>query len=135
MKQLMTLTIGQKYTVVKFGEMGFIFALQITLMESKITPYAQYQETVVLAFKQKGKRNIRQIRIFERDDYLVYEGWVSVNTEMYVEQLSDGCKRSLLSFDREYLQIAKRSVANAPLLERLTPCSNADTAAIREGRI
>lgn len=125
MKNLSALKIGSRYTLVKMGDMGFPFAAHLELVDRKITPYAQYAETVLLTFKLKGKRNLRELRIFERDDYLIYEGWVAVNTEMYVETLppSPGgltCKRSLTSFDVEYLLRAKRSVAQAPLIEKIS---------------
>jgi hypothetical protein len=78
---------------------------------------------VLLIFKLKGKRNLRQIRVIGRDDYLVYEGWVAVNTEMYVEEEQVGgmtVRRSLASCDIEYLLRAKRSVAQAPLIEQVS---------------
>lgn len=123
MKQLMALKPGQKYTFVKMGDMGFPFALQLQLIDQKIEPYAQYAESVVLIFKLKGKRNLRQIRIIGRDDYLVYEGWVPINTEMYVEEEKVGdmtVRRSLSSCDIEYLLRAKRSVAQVPLIEQIS---------------
>lgn len=124
MKQLSALKIGQKYTFVKLSEFGFPHAVKIELVEFKIESYAQYPETTVLKFKLKGKRNLRGLRIFERDSYLVYEGWVEVDTEMYVETLpaTPGglpCQRSLSSFDNEYLMRAKRSVPQIALIENI----------------
>ena len=124
MKQLSVLKIGQKYTLVKLGDFGFPFTLQLELVEHKIVPYAQHRETALLTFKLRRKRNPRQLRIFERDEYLVYEGWVEVDTEMYVKTLPaiNGltCKQSLRSFDNEYLMRAKRSVPQPPLIDNIS---------------
>lgn len=123
MNRLTALKTGHRYTLVKMGDMGFPFALHLELVEQKIEPYAQYAATVLLIFKLKGKRKLRQVRIFGHDDYLIYEGWVEVNTEMYVEEDKSGLmtvRRSLASCDIEYLLRAKRSVAQAPLIEQIS---------------
>ena len=123
MKELTALKVGHRYTLVKLSDFGFPYAAQLELAESKVEPYAQYPETVVLAFKLKGKRKLRHLRIFNRDEYLVYQGWIEVNTEMYVETLpgtdDTTVSRSLRSFDNEYLYRAKRSVAQKPLIEKI----------------
>jgi hypothetical protein len=123
MNALTALKEGQRYTVVKMGDMGFCFSVQFELVEKRIEPWAQYAESVLLIFKQKGKRNLRQIRFINRDDFLVYEGWVEANTEMFVEEDKSGpftVKKSLLSCDIEYLLRAKRSVTKAPLIEQIS---------------
>lgn len=123
MKRLMALKAGHKYTLVKMGDMGFPFALHLELASQKIESYAQYAETVLLIFKLKGKRNLRQIRVLDRDDYLVYEGWIEVNTNMYVEKDESGpltIQRSLSSCDIEYLLRAKRSTKQTPLIEKIS---------------
>ena len=123
MKELTALKLGHKYTLVKLSDFGFPYSAQLELAESKVEPYAQHAETVILAFKLKGKRKLRHLRIFNRDEYLVYEGWLEVDTEMYVETLPSTddttVSRSLRSFDNEYLYRAKRSVAKTPLIEKL----------------
>jgi hypothetical protein len=122
-KQLSVLQTGNKYTLVKMGDMGFCFSVQFELVEKRIEPWAQYAESALLIYKQKGKINLRQIRILERDDFLVYEGWVEANTEMYVEEDRSGpfiVKKSLMSCDIEYLLRAKRSVQKQPLIEQIS---------------
>ena len=61
--------------------------------------------------------------MFERDNYLVYEGWIEVDTEMFVEELPGVpglvVQKSLRSFDDEYLNRAKKSVAQVPLIEKI----------------
>ena len=126
MKALNALKEGQRYTVVKMGDMGFCYSVQLELVEKRVEPWAQYAESVLLIFKQKSKRNLRQLRFVERDDFLVYEGWVEANTEMFVEEDNSGpmtIKKSLASCDIEYLLRAKRSVAKAPLIEQISELS------------
>lgn len=123
MKELSALKVGHRYTFVKLSDFGFPYSALLELVEIKVEPYAQHAETTVLTFKLKGKRKLRHLRIFNRDEYLVYDGWVEVDTEMYVETLpsSDDTKvsRSLRSFDNEYLYRAMRSVAQKPLIEKI----------------
>ena len=125
MKALNALKEGQRYTVVKMGDMGFCYSVQLELVEKRVEPWAQYAESVLLIFKQKSKRNLRQLRFVERDDFLVYEGWVEANTEMFVEEDNSGPMtiKSLASCDIEYLLRAKRSVAKAPLIEQIPELS------------
>lgn len=123
MKQLSILNIGQKYTLVKMGDMGFCFSVQFELVEKRVEPWAQYSETVLLVFKEKKKRSLRGIRIIQRDDFLIYDGWVEANTEMFVEVDNSGpltVRKSLASCDIEYLLRAKRSVPQAPLIEQIS---------------
>ncbi len=134
MNTLRDLKPAEKYTIVRFGEMGFLFSVQLTLIRVDIKPFAQYPESVVLVFRKKCGRAPSGLRFLPNDDFLVYEGWVNVNTEMYVSSSVSptgmNCKQSLLSFDREYLMIAKRSVGKEPLFEKISPSPNSDTAAI-----
>jgi hypothetical protein len=134
MKQLLALNAGEKYTIVRYGEMGFVFAVQLIVNAFEVKPYAQYRESVYLIFRKKGARKASAMRFFPNDDYLVYSGWVEVNTSMFVSISVSAsgmtCRTSLLSCDREYLHIAKRSVPAAPIFEKITPLPNADTATI-----
>ena len=134
MKQLLELKSGEKYTIVRFGDMGFVFSVQLALKQVKIESYAQYPESVVLIYLPKRKRSLRGMRFLTNEDYLVYPGWVEVATEMFVSSSKSETgftvSQSLLSCDREYLMIAKRSVATEPLFEKITPMPNADTARI-----
>ena len=122
MKELSALKAGHRYTLVKLNDFGFPYKANLELVEQKIEPYAQYTETMLLTFKLKGKRNLRQLRIFERDNYLVYDGWIEINTEMFVEELPGVAglviQKSLRSFDDEYFSRAKKSVPQVPLIEK-----------------
>lgn len=136
MKPLSTLKVGNRYTIIRFGEMGFLHHRKIELVQYKVEAFAQYPESEVLIFKEKSKRHLAGTRFLPHDDFLVYEGWVDVNTEMFVETdispTGMTCRRSLLSFDREYFEIAKRSVPKAPILEQITSCDATNTREIRE---
>ena len=123
MNQLYALQVFQKYTLVKMGDMGFCFSIQFELVERRAEPWAQYTETMLLIFKEKRKRNLRQVRLLKRDDFLIYDGWVDVNTEMFVEEDTSGpftVRKSLMSCDIEYLLRAKRSVPKPPLIEQIS---------------
>ena len=123
MKELTALKVGHRYTLVKLNDFGFPYKAQLELVDQKITPYAQHAETILLTFKLKGKRYLRELRIFERDKYLVYEGWIEVDTQMFVQKLPGvhglSVQKSLRSFDDEYLNRAKNSVAQLPLIENI----------------
>ena len=120
MKELLNLQIGKRYTIVRQGGMGFVFASHVEITDVKNEPYAQYTESIRLVFKLKGKRNLREMRFLPRDPYLVWEGWQVVNTEMYVESSQENgftVRKSLASFDPESFARAKRSVSHLPIIE------------------
>jgi hypothetical protein len=111
---------GKKYTIVKFGEMGIPYSMQFTLSEARIQPYAQYPEAVMLIFKKKGARNIVGFPILPVDDYLIYSGWIDVNTGLQREPTEYGHTVTIEFYNPEYLENAKRSVSQAPVLENIT---------------
>jgi hypothetical protein len=120
MKEITQLEIGKRYTIVRNDDMGFVFKLHVEIIEIKNEPYAQYPESILLIFKVKGKRNLRQLRFLPRDPYLVWNGWLEINTDMYAETAEE-CgfivRKSLLSFDREYFERAKRSTTEQPIID------------------
>ncbi|MBS1983212.1 MAG: hypothetical protein JST16_03490 [Bdellovibrionales bacterium] len=120
MKELTQLEIGKRYTIVRQGDMGFVFKSHVEIVGAKLEPYAQYPESVLLTFKLRGKRNLRGMRFCPRDSYIVWEDWLSVNTEMFVETTEQSgmiVRKSLASCDPEYFERAKRSVSEMPLIE------------------
>lgn len=102
MKTLSSLQIGERYTLVRFGMMGFLHSISFELIDYQLEPFAQHPETESLVIRPRGKQKLAQIRILENDDLLVYRGWIEVDTEMYVstEQSVTGftCRKSLLTF-------------------------------------
>ena len=106
---------GRKYTLVKFNDFGFPYSMPFTAHDFRIQPYAQYPETGLLVIKPKGKRNLRGIRIYPHSKFLIFKGWVDPDVEMYRDYdfSDDGqveCKKSLLCFASEYMEIARNSV-------------------------
>ena len=108
---------GRKYTLVKFNDLGFPYAIKLTAKELIIEKYAQYPETARLVFKQKGKRKLRQVRIYPHTTFVLFRDWVEPDVNMYRDFNYDDsgkveCSKSLLCFSDEYLRIARESVPN-----------------------
>lgn len=107
-----------KFTLVKYGEFGFLQAVKLNLVEVRVERWAQYPETVLLVGRPFGKRSLIGIRIKPQDRFAIWIGFLEVRTSMWVEnERGDGVtiKKSLLSFDDEYLRMALDSVKEAPL--------------------
>lgn len=116
---LKTLEWGQEYTLVKYGEFGFLFSVKFKLLEVRVQPYAQYPESVMLVGKPYKKRNAYGWRILPQDRFAIWRGYKEVRTSMWVQQENAGSatiKRSLLSCDGEYLRMALDSVVEPPLI-------------------
>lgn len=126
MEQLLKLKTGAKYTLVGFSEFGFPYQVQMILSRIVIEPYAQYPVSYLLIFKQQGKRKERQIRFYDMKKFIVWEGWVYPNTEMYVSRsLKDyesgpvEISKSWVCFDQRYLTCALLSVDREPFIQSL----------------
>lgn len=126
MERLRELIPGNKYTLVGFGEFGFLYQIQMTLKEVRVEPYAQYPVSYVLVFVPERKRSARQVRFYDDRKFIVWDGWVYPNTEMYVRKqvkLYDSqpvtIQESWTCFDQRYLTRAKLSVEQAPIIENL----------------
>lgn len=117
---MITLKPGLQYTLVKYGEIGFVFAVKMTLAEIRVESYAQYPETTMLVFKQKGKRKLRGLRLMPRDRFIIWEGWVDPNVDIYARTVDTSFGpntgfESFLSFSEEYMTRALASVPAPPL--------------------
>lgn len=123
MEQLKKLEVGQKYTIASYGAFGFAYSIQFELVEVQAKPWAQYRETVVLVFKQKGKRKLRQLRFYDYSRFIVWAGYVEPNVSMWATEgeRENGVtfKRSFESFSNEYLERALASVKQEPLFTKL----------------
>ena len=139
MEQLKNLKVGQKYTLVKMGDMGFCYKVQFELIEVRVEPYAQYPESILLVLKERRKRNRGGIRFLPRDSFLIFEGFVDANTEMFVSTLPSEngitCRVSLANCDVEYLYRAKRSVSQAPVIEHITDADIASSQKRSERKV
>lgn len=128
MERLKELVPGKRYTLVAFGEMGFLYQIQMTLQEVRVQPYAQYPVSYCLVFVPERKRTARMVRFYDDVRFIVWDGWVYPNTEMWVSKETKfyevegkeervDCKQSWLCFDQKYLTRAKLSVEKEPLME------------------
>ena len=125
LRKLTELKKGEKYTLVRPGGMGFVFSSRFVLQDVRVQPYAQYPESFLLVVKEERKRNLTGYRFYSSsDEFAIWEGYEKPNTEMYVEEetLADGtviARRSLASFDPQYMINAVNSVSKDPILARL----------------
>lgn len=118
--QLLNLIPEQKYTICKMGEFGFPISWKITLKSVKVGPYAQYKNSVCLMFVLKGKRKVTGIRLHgDYQQFMIFEGHVDLDTEMFVKNFSDGSKSSLESFSPEYMIRALKSTSQKPVISYL----------------
>lgn len=115
------LEIGKMYTIWKYGEFGFPVCLQFKLTKTEVKPYAQYRESLVIMFIQKGKRKERGIRLHgDANRFAIWEGLVNPNAEMYNNpETYNGVtitKSFGMSFSPEYMDRALASVPQKPLI-------------------
>jgi hypothetical protein len=117
------LSPGKPYTLFKYGEFGFPYSIKMKVEKVEIKPYAQYPETLLICYIEKGKRKVKGIRIYgaHYEKLAIWEGLHDVNTEMYVETVPGttpgigSVSKSLSSFSPEYLDRALQSVPYAPM--------------------
>lgn len=121
---LKKLEAGKRYTLVGMGEFGFPYQVQMVLEEVRVEPYAQYPESILLIYKQRNKRSLRQIRFYGNKGALVWDGWVFPDTEMYrtkeFKDYDSGAalvQRSFRCFDPRYFIVARNSVSSTPIIE------------------
>lgn len=118
--QLLNLVPEQKYTICKMGEFGFPISWKIILKSVKVGPYAQYKDSVVLMFVPKGKRKVAGMRLHgDYQQFMIFEGHVDLDTEMFVKNYSDGSKSSLESFSPDYMIRALNSTSQKPIISYL----------------
>lgn len=106
--------IDKKATIVGFHMLGLPYMIHVTLLDAKIGNYAQYSESVVIYFKEKGKRKPSGCRVNSRNDggCIIYEGWVNPDVEPFPITTERGNKQSLSSFSDQYLVTAINSLPN-----------------------
>lgn len=125
----LTQLIGKRVTIVKFGEMGFLQNIKAEIKEVLIKDYAQYRDMIHIHYRPHKKRITYVFRIYDHTRMLIWEDYKKVQTDMYVKSSVDAngtsIKSSLLSFDSQYLQIAKDSVKEQPIIE-IKPNENND---------
>lgn len=122
--KLTTLEKGQRYTIATISEFGIgINAIQFTLENVTVSPYAQYSESTQLIFKIKGTRKLRGLRFHGSKSFAIWQGWHEIKNEAFTAPIiSHGlvCKQSLyLSFDKQYLLDAIKSTSVPPLFTNI----------------
>lgn len=120
--ELTNLKIGEKYTLLTQGFFGAV-ASKITLIEVKIGPYAQYQESVQLIFKEKGKRSLSGKRFYGIESCVVWLGWIDVDTDPLSEPEDNGImlvrRSKYASCDSRFLTDAVASVSQKPVFSHI----------------
>lgn len=100
---------GKRYTLFSISDFGFPYAMHITLEEAGIRPYAQYQESAYLSFKQKKHRRLSSVIFTPIKRFAIWEGWIDVNADMWGESEKSGngvtvTQSKYSSFDGRYFQ-------------------------------
>lgn len=122
--QLLELKPNDRYTIAFMGEMGFCHSIQFTLESSRSGRFAQYEESVELIFKPKGKRSLRSLRFYGSKTFAVWQGWIEVNTDFFGPASSNGFVTTqtsrYLSCDERYLTDAIASSSATPIITKLS---------------
>lgn len=117
---MLNLIPGKKYTFVGFSEFGFPFSIQFVLIDVQVKKYAQYENIPHLIIRPKNCRSLRIKRIFPEDRFIIWEGWVKPNVNIW-ESTENGMSQSRhLSFSSGYLRDALVSVAQEPVLAKVS---------------
>ena len=118
---LTTLEKKHQYTLLLMSGLGIgANAIQFTLEDMRVNQYAQYEESVQLIFKLRGKRKLMATRFHGDTTYALWVGWVDLDTNAFeAPTLSNGglvCRSSRYSsFDKRYLTDAIASATVPPL--------------------
>lgn len=132
-RELFKLSIGQRYTIASMGDFGFCYSLQFTLEAIRVGRYAQYDHSIELIVKPKGKRNLRSIQFYDRKVFALWSNWVDVNTDAFGKPLQEGpfvARRSrYLSCYERFLTDAISSVRQTPLITCLSIKNNNEQGA------
>lgn len=135
-RELIKLSVGQRYTIASMGDFGFCNSTQFTLEAIRVGRYAQYDHCVELIVKPKGKRNLRSIQFYGCKVFALWAGWVAVNTDAFGAPTQEGpviARRSrYLSCDERFLTDAIASVQQRPLISCLSNESNSQQGARNE---
>ena len=76
--------------------------------------YAQYENSILICYVQKGKRKIRGLRFNGKENFIIWKGFVNPNVDIF----SNG-PVSDLSFSSSHLEKALNSVEQKPLIKKL----------------
>ena len=110
--------VGKKVTIYIMSEFGFPASHQVKITNVKIAPYAQYPEAITVQFRKPRQRKDRGFIVLPHRDFIIWEGWFEVNTEMFVkkeEKRGLVTQESRLCFDSQYTHTALNSVNQKPV--------------------
>lgn len=118
---LLNLNLDEKYTILWMSGFGMgLSEMKGTLEKIELCSYAQYGEAVKITLKPFRKKKSVTMVFFPGKDFMVYQGYVEADTDMVrVITVYNGLNvgETLLAFDPEYFEIAKRSVKEKPVFE------------------
>lgn len=115
--------IGKKITIFKYSDFGFPLSIQCEMRDVFLQDYAQYKNLVHIVYRPKGKKTDYVCRIYDHSTVIIYEGYVDLKADMYVETLKSSedvtVRHSLLSFSNEYAEIAMQSTNLKPVFSQI----------------
>lgn len=119
-RDLLTLEIGKRYTLIVESEMGFgVGAIHFTLQSVRVGRFAQYDNCIELVFTPKKKRNLHSTKFYGKKDFALFDGWVDVDTNPFGPAEDQGImtvrKMKYSSCDERFMSDAIASVKVAPL--------------------
>lgn len=123
--ELTVLEKGERYTLLMMSDFGIgAHSMQFTLEDIKVSPYAQYSESVHLVFKLKGTRKLRGLRFYGSKSLAIWKGWQNIATETFTAPTVSGDfivrKSRYSSFDKRYLTDAIEGAVSAPLFCKIS---------------
>lgn len=130
LEKLTELRPGNRYTIVGMGEFGFPYQFRMVLEKIVVGPYAQYPRAFILRFRPQRKKLSRLVMFYDTKPIIVWEGWLYPDTQMFpfrgtkdYDSGSVEVRRSFPCFDSRYMQIARDSVKQSPVVEVYDPPS------------
>ena len=121
-KDFASLIQGERYTVLFLNEMGLgANSVQFIHHEVHFRAYAQHTDALQLIMKPKRKREFRQMWFRGSKEFVVFKGWIDLDTDMFVAPSVEGpvtvCRSKYPSFDKRYLLDAIKRAKVAPLFQ------------------
>ena len=106
----------------KLSEMGFPNSINCVIEKVERKNWAQYNNILHIQYRPARKRTSYVIRIKDITSIMFYDGYVSLNADMFVKTkpgVNGGLtvRESLTSFNNGYFDIAKKSTDQKPFLE------------------
>ena len=117
---------GEKYTLLTMSQLGIgAVSFQITVEGVKVGRYAQYEESVQLIFKRKGKRKLDGLRFHGSKSCAIRNGWIDLYTDPFTAPRLGATgffsyESRYVSFDQRYMTNAIVSAPVPPIFTKLT---------------